>query len=162
MSVFFEGNAFIDGGQVQNTLVTSSSVSNCVITTSSLDMNLATITNVLNPINAQDAATKQYVDNLGVVITTVSLAGTSTTQISSAQVGSYVVKVENIISNGPCAVFNVCKNAAGLAAHITRITSSPGLSSPDVSLRITWPPNTGILLRKTGTSFDGAYRVKIM
>ena len=38
MSVCLEGNVFIDGGQVQNILVTNSTVANTNIVTSSVNM----------------------------------------------------------------------------------------------------------------------------
>ena len=43
MSVYFEGNALIDGGKVTNVLSTNNSISSCIITTSSIDMNLENI-----------------------------------------------------------------------------------------------------------------------
>ena len=88
MSVCLEGNVFIDGGQVQNILVTNSSVANSNIVTSSLNMMglnsiEQNITNVANPINNQDAATKKYVDNLDIVISNVTLLNINTTIISN-------------------------------------------------------------------------------
>lgn len=161
MSVYLEGNAFIDGGQVQNVFVTSSSIGNCTITTSSIDMNLANITNVKDPINAQDAATKNYIDALGIVITSVPLSGTTPSQISSSQRGSFRVLIDNQIVNGPTGIFDVTKNEASLHGHVIRIAATPG-NSTNVTLRVSWPPNSGIQLYKTGTGYDGSYRIKII
>ena len=58
MSVYFEGNAYIDGGTVTNV-----DVQNVAITASSINMNYQSITNVKDPFGLQDAATKNYVDN---------------------------------------------------------------------------------------------------
>jgi len=161
MSVYFEGNAYIDGGQIQNTLILSSSIGNSAITTSSLDMNMANITSVKDPINPQDAATKAYVDALEVSFATVLLTGTADTLISNNQKGSYVVSVNNIIVNGPSGIFHITKSEAAREAHIVRTVASPGYMTAN-TLRVTWPPNSGIYLRKTGSGFDGSYRVKIM
>ncbi len=161
MSVYLEGNAFIDGGQLQNVVVTNTSIGNCTITTSALDMNLANITNVKDPMLNQDAATKLYVDNLGISITSVTLNGTTDTLISSAQKGSFRILVDNSIINGPSAVFDVTKSEASRHAHVVRTAASPGYNT-DITLRVSWPPSSGIMLRKTGTNFDGAYRVKIL
>ena len=160
-SVYFEGNAFIDGGRSQNITLTASSISNCAITTSTIDMNLANITNVLDPIRAQDAATKKYVDDLGIVLSTITLSGILTTQISSRLKGSYVITVSNVVLNGPSATFHATKNEASKEAHTVRITACPGTNT-NTFLKISWPPNGGILLNKTITNFDGSYNIKIM
>lgn len=161
MSTYFEGNAYIDGGQLQNAIVTNTSIGNCNITTSSLDMNLQNITNVKDPVNNQDAATKKYVDDLSIVISNITLSGTSTTTISSSLKGSFVIKVDNLILNGPSGVFNITKSEASREGHCNRISASPGYNT-STTLRVSWPANSGILLRKTGSDYDGSYRVKIM
>lgn len=161
MSVWFEGNAFIDGGQVQNAVVTNCSVQNSIITTSSLDMNLANITSVRDPVQAQDAATKKYVDDLGIVIRDFTLQGVSETVVSAVQKGSFVLTISNLVLNGPSAVFHVTKNEASSHSHVVRTAASPGTAS-SVFLDITWPPNSGIRLSKSGALYDGTYRVKLM
>lgn len=161
MSVYFEGSAFIDGGQLQDAIITATSIGNCTITKSSLDMNLANITNVKNPINPQDAATKAYVDALNIVYVSATLAGTSYTTISNALKGSFVITVSNNILNGPSAVFNVTKSESSRSAHIARTVASPGYQSL-TTLDLDWSVNSGIQLRKTGADYDGSYLVKIM
>lgn len=161
MSVYFEANGFIDGGQVQNVNVTSCTIGNSSINTSSLDMNMANITSVKDPINNQDAATKKYVDNLEIILKSISLIGTSYTEIFTNVKGSYIVTISNEILNGPSAIFHITKSETTRNAHIVRTVATPGYMS-NVFLELYWPPNSTILLKKTGTQYDGSYKVKIM
>jgi hypothetical protein len=161
MSVYFEGNAYIDGGQVQNTVVTLSSIGSCSITTSSLDMNMQNITSVKDPIQPQDAATKKFVENLEITFAVVDLNGQSETLISNTLQGSHVITINNIILNGPTAIFHATKSEASRNAHIIRTVATPGYNS-NITLVLSWPQNSGIYLKKTGSIFDGSYRVKIM
>lgn len=163
---FFEGNAYIHEGQFQFGNVTQSTVSNSAIITSSLDMmdsagNLQFITNVKNPVLNQDAATKLYVDNLGISIFDVTLLNTTGTLISSALSGSYIVLVKNLELNGPSAIFNITKNEAINSAQSVRVVSAPGTNT-NVALYLQWDPNNPLYLYKNSTQFDGSYRVKMM
>ena len=166
MSVCLEGNVFIDGGQAQNINLTTSTIGNSNISKCSLDMmnssgSLQNITSVANPINAQDAATKLYVDNLDIVISNVTLTGTNTTTISNYVKGSYVITISNLVLNGPSGIFHVTKSESSQNAHIVRTVATPGYIT-NVFLDVTWPKNSGILLSKTGSNYNGSYRVKVM
>jgi hypothetical protein len=166
MSVCLEGNVFIDGGQGQNITITSSTIGNSNISKSSIDMLsntgiLQNITNVADPIAQQDAATKKYVDDLDITISNVTLTNTNTTTISNYVKGSYVITISNLVLNGPSGVFHVTKSESSQQAHIVRTVASPGYGT-NVFLTITWPQNSGILLNKTGSNYNGSYRVKVM
>lgn len=159
MSVFFEGNAYIDGGKVEDTQIVSSE-----IRLSSIDMNLQNITSVKDPINTQDAATKKYVDQtvnaLGVFIKELVLTGTNYTLISNTYLkGSYSITV-NSSTNGPSATFFLSKGRSGQHPHIVRHTCSPGETTREL-LELTWAPNSGIFIRKTGVNHNGNYIVKL-
>lgn len=161
MSVFFEGNAFIDGGQIQNATVGSSSITGSAIAMSTLDMNYANITSVKDPVLQSDAATKQYVDDLGIRIIDVDLTGTNFAVISSNQKGSFLITIQNKVSNGPTATFTVSKSEPERPAHIVRTSCAPGLYTGEV-FRVRWNVNSGLELQKTGLNYNGTYRIKIM
>jgi hypothetical protein len=154
--VYFEGNAYIDGGNI-----TTTTIGNCSISTSSLDMNNQNITSVKDPIQQQDAATKQYVDDLGIRFNNALLNGITSTEIFPDQKGSFVITITNIIIDGPSAIFNVTKNRQNSESHIARTVASPGYGT-NTLLQLLWPPNSGIMLSKTDNNYNGEYRVKIM
>lgn len=160
-SVYFEGNGYFDSSVLINSTIGNSAISGSAITTSSIDMNLQNITSVKDPIQPQDAATKKYVDDLEIVFTTTTLTGTTRSLISNVSKGSYIISVNNQILNGPSGIFHVTKSESTQNAHIIRTVAAPGVSS-NVTLRLEWPVGSGISLYKTGSSYDGSYRVKIM
>ena len=154
--VYFEGNAYIDGGTV-----TGTTIKNCSISTSSLDMNSSNITSVKDPIQQQDAATKQYVDDLGIRFVLKDLSGTTETLVVADQVGSYIITITNIVIDGPSGIFNVTKNRQNSQSHIVRTVAAPGYGTT-TTLKLSWPPNSGILLSKTDNNYNGSYKIKII
>lgn len=161
MSVFFEGNAFIDGGKVEDTQIVAST-----IRLSSIDMNLENITSVKDPIQPQDAATKKYVDEsidfLGVVQKSLLLSSTNYTLITDIHLkGSYSITVNPVDGvNGPSATFFLSKGRQNQYPHIVRHTCSPGENTREL-LELKWDPNSGIYIRKTGNGHNGFYNIKL-
>ena len=154
--VYFEGNAYIDGGNISFT-----TIGNCSISTSSLDMNSQNITSVKDPVQPQDAATKKYVDDLGIVFRNVTLTDSIQSEIIDYKTGSFIISITNLVIDGPSGIFNVTKNRQNSESHIVRTVAAPGYSTSTL-LQLHWPPNSGILLSKTNSSYNGIYRVKIM
>lgn len=166
MSFFFEGNGYFDksyiiNSTVQNTLVIGSNIWSTSIDMSTTSGNLQNIINVKDPINLQDAATKKYVDDLGIIIKNIDLTNINKTLIYDQLIGSFVITITNNILGGPSAIFHVTKNLSTNKAHIVRTVSAPGGGS-FTFLELSWQPNEGIYLNKTNNSFNGSYKVKIM
>jgi hypothetical protein len=164
MSVFDGNGYFFDS------YLTTSTVSNVIMTqstikTSSIDMlntagNYQNIINVKDPIDLQDAATKNYVDTLGITFQ-CALSNTSSSIISSRMNGSFIITVSNNVLNGPCAIFHVVKSNSTQNAGIARTVAAPGLSG-NTQLNITWAPSSGIYLNKTNGLYDGSYNIKMI
>lgn len=165
MSVFFEGNGYFDGSYLLNSTIGNNYIGTSSIRTSTIDMlsttgNYTNITSVKDPINPQDAATKNYVDILGIVITQNTLSGTQGTLVSNIQTGSFVVTVTNLVLNGPSAVFNITKNITSNCGQVMRTVAAPGIGN--TVLDMSWPANGGVYLVKSSRFCDGSYQVKMI
>ena len=90
------------------------------------------------------------------VRSTISLSGTSYTEIESSTKGNFIFQVENDIQ-GPVGIFYLTKNIPGNAASISRVSHSP--SSDFNKLEMRWLANSGIELHKTKSTFDGDYNI---
>ena len=166
MSFFFDSNSYSNKSILTNSTVTNCLISSSAINTTSLDMydslgQYQNIINVKDPINPQDAATKHYVDYLGIIYT-ITLNGTSPVLFSNTLKGCFVITITNIVLNGPCAIFNVIKNEASHQAQIIRTAAAPGYTDTLNLLHITWPINSGLYLSKSGIGYDGSYQLKII
>ena len=166
MSLIEGGPIYLDSGQILNIKLITSSIGNSNISTSAIYMlssigNYQNITNVKDPINQQDAATKQYVDNLGIIINDITLIGTSGTLISDKLKGSYSIHISNTVLNGPSGIFYLTKSEMDREAGKFRMIAAPGYST-NTFLDIYWPINSGIYLHKTDSNYDGSYNIKII
>jgi len=164
MSVF-DGNGYLYNSYLVNSTVSNIYMFQSVIKTSSINMldingNYQNIINVKDPINPQDAATKNYVDLVGVILS-VTLLNTTPTLISNNLKGSFIITITNNVLNGPSAIFNVTKNESNNNPGIARIVAA-GSVSGNTQLNLSWLPNSGIFLSKTNNLYDGSYTVKIL
>lgn len=164
---FFEGNAYLDLSYIINSTISNSILTKSSISQSSIDMlsssgNYQNITNAAEPILDHDVVIKKTLDDLGIVISDITLTQTTTTSISSNLKGSFIITVANLVSNGPSATFHITKNNVTAPGQINRIVASPGTSSPTCLLNITWPSSSEPLLFKTNNLYDGSYRIKFM
>ncbi len=128
-----------------------------------IDMQNKIIINHDDPINDLDVANKRYVDNhtsggaTGITVT-VSLTSTVYTSIITETIGVYNIKVISNVSNGPSAIFSICKNNPIKNIYGNRLSIDPGLNTNE-RLEIIWPANSTIQLRKTGSNYNGDYTV---
>lgn len=161
----FDGNGYFYNSYLVNSTISNINIIQSIIKTSTLNMldingNYQNIINVKDPINLQDAATKNYVDTLGISFN-ISLSNTTPSLISSNIKGSYIITITNNVLNGPSAIFNITKNESNRYAGLARIVSSPGLPG-NTHLKIYWLPNSGIYLYKTNSLYDGSYSIKMI
>lgn len=167
MSFFFEGNGYFSESYLTNSSVTNNIITSSTISTSSIDMlntagNYQNITNVDLPINDHDVAIKLYVDNLGILISNYTLTGIYKTNIApNLKNGSFIVTVTNLMESGPCATFNISKNDKRVTGQIVRTSMATGITFL-TTLNIQWPIDSGPVLYKSNSNYDGSYRVKIM
>ena len=153
--------SILTNSSVSNNIITTSQIRACTIDMLSTSGNYQNITNAATPIQPNDVAIKSYVDSLGISIANYTLSNTLGSLISTNLSGSFVITVKNLVLNGPSAVFNVTKNEQGICGNVARPAAAPGTGTR-VTLDISWPSNSGILLFKNGPQYDGSYRVKIM
>jgi hypothetical protein len=164
MSFFGEGNFYLDQSYVTNTTINNSLIINNRITACTIDMlsttgNFTRIINVQAPILPNDAVIKQYVDALGIIVTTYTLINITPTVISTNLIGSFLITVNSLV-NGPCANFSVSKSNPNNCGQVIRTTLGPGTNK--IALDIVWPANSGIQLFKTGNYDDGSYICKLI
>lgn len=131
------------------------------ILSSKIDMDGEKITSLADPTAGSDAVNKTYCDqNLsGNPIVTITLTGTSWTQVLLDQYGTFDIIVSNIVVGGPCGKFTVMKSESSRNASIQRWGSSAG-SNTFERLEMQWPQNSGLELRKNGVNYDGSYRLR--
>lgn len=129
-----------------------------------IDMQNLRIINLQNPVSAQDATPKFYVDNLfnygtptPILFPTFNftLSGTIPTLIMSNLIGSFDFYISGP-TGAPVGSFSIIKNDQTVQASITRHNSFCGISTKE-RLNITWNPNQGIYCFKDNINHDGTY-----
>lgn len=155
---YFTGDMHMDGSLIENVTIQTSEIK-----TSTLDMNGQVITSHGDPIQPEDVSNKRYVDQQlgsGFQVYTVQLVGTTPAVVVNLAPGSYTMHVQPVSPPGPVAAFIVLKAQTSLAGYVVdhhgRIPGNPE------RLEITWPANNSVYLSKTGTNYDGMYKVKII
>lgn len=160
---YFYASASLSG-RSNNLQITESSIIG-----SNIDMNFNTITSVKDPEQAQDAATKLYVDAMIAKMSrqkqpsneyVILLQKNDYSQITNRKPGSYIISISPETVGAPSAVFSVSKSTDSSIAHVQRITAVPGTSKE--MLELNWPGNSQILLRKTGKDTNSEFIMKIM
>lgn len=153
--------SFILNSTISNTIIKTGSISQSSIDMLSSNGNYQNITNVATPINPHDVVIKEYIDALGISINDIPLISTFGSLISSELTGSFIITISPNVINGPSGIFNITKNNANYHGSVLRPVSMPGIST-EITLQMSWPPNSYPVLFKNGINFDGSYKVKIM
>lgn len=156
---FFDGN-----GEFTDTCITSSRINS-----STIDMGGNKITGAGDPVALQDVVTLSYLQsfthtngNSGIGSSTiVSLVSTLPTLAFNVLKGTFLIKVENIVTNGPSAIFNATKSESTRYPLMSRSPSSNGFGA-NTSLLIEWGIGSGISLKKTDASYDGEYKISLI
>jgi hypothetical protein len=134
------------------------------ILSSKIDMDGEKITSLADPTANQDAVSKFYCDansSNGIPTFTITLTGTSWTQVLLDQYGTFDIIVSNVVVGGPCAKFTIMKSEASRNASIQRWGSSAGTNTFE-RLEMRWLPNNGIEIRKNGSNYNGSYKLRYL
>lgn len=166
MPFFYQGNGYFEDTFLVNSTANNVNIGGSVIKTSSIDMlnssgNYGNITNVAIPINNYDAVPKIYVDNLNVVLNSVSITGTSENTISNNTIGSFMVTIYSNIQGAPFGLWTISKNSNESHGHIVRNNLTPGVTTGTL-LRLEWPPSSGVKLYKSDNNYNGFYIAKFV
>lgn len=153
---YLDTTAFIFDSFIKTSTITQSAINQ-----STLDMDMKNITSVKDPVDAQDAATKWYVDNqVATVVQTqvVQLNGQAFAEIINLTHGAFKMIVQSTFEGGPVGEFTCMKVSD---ASIGTINANAIKTPTGEQLIVSWPANSAILIRKSGDNFDGLYRVRI-
>ena len=130
-----------------------------------VDMNLKNYTNIPPPVLPTDVADKSFVEEtisnmMDVKFSgiSVTLEDTNSSAITALKHGSYMITVSGLKEGMPTGTFMVSKASNENEGSIVNITSCPGVDSGEL-LSVIWPPNSKILLKKSGIFHDGMYLV---
>lgn len=91
----------------------------------------------------------------------VTLTGTTPSQISTDQRGSCVISAYGNNDGMPAATFHIAKSTIAGHPQINRLSASPGETTGEF-LDITWVPTDTIRLFKTGNGHDGIYTIRLI
>lgn len=149
------------GSTVQQVYMSEASIVN-----STLDMNMRNITSVSDPVRPQDAATKNFVETQLQKVSAeienqfspfvVSLVGSDWVQVATLRPGSFVVTISGTQDGAPTATYSMSKSSITSFPQVMRVTSVPSRVTRE-QLELKWDQQGRLLLRKTGSGYDGDY-----
>lgn len=140
-----------------NTIVKNGKVIN-----SDIDMNQKVISKHGEPLENTDVVNKTYCDQntAGVLpVANVFLSSNNWSLALPFVSGALDISVFSTVENGPCGSFLLTKNSPGRHPTIVRTTSTAG-SITNERLEVRWGMFSGVELRKTGSLYDGQYRLR--